>query len=96
MKLVQISVHFEYTDLIDRILDRHGVRDFVRYPMMEGRDRDGKHFGSQVFPGNFTVIQAQVEEEELDRLFEELRGFRDQKTSHKHLQAIVLPIERKL
>jgi hypothetical protein len=96
MKLVHISVHFEYSDLIDAILDRHGVVDYVRYPMVEGRDSEGRHFGTQVFPGNFTAFQAQVADERLDGLLTDLREFRDRKPTHGHLQAAVLPIERML
>ncbi|MGQ9426528.1 PG0541 family transporter-associated protein [Gilvimarinus sp. F26214L] len=94
MKFVQISVHFEYTDFIDNLLDKHRVIDYVRYPMMEGKDQEGKHFGSQVFPGNFTVYQAQVREDMIADLFEAMETFRCSKAAHHHLQAVVLPIER--
>ncbi|MFU8894651.1 MAG: PG0541 family transporter-associated protein [Luteolibacter sp.] len=96
MKFVHITVHFEYTDIIERLLDEHQVVDYVRYPMMEGKDRDGKHFGSQVFPGNFTIFQAQVREDQIDDLFEAMEKFRCSKPAHRHLQAVVLPIERSL
>lgn len=94
MKFVQIAVHFEYSDFIDGLLDRHQVIDYVRYPMMEGKDQEGKHFGSQVFPGNFTVYQAEVRQDMIDGLFREMEDFRASKEAHRHLQAIVLPIER--
>ena len=96
MKFVQINVHFEYTEIIDAMLDRHGIRESVRYPLSEGTDHDGKHHGTQVFPGNFTVIQAQVPETQVDALFNELARFRQAKPAHRHLQALVLPIERRL
>lgn len=96
MKLVQIHVHFEYTDVIDDLLDRHDIAEYVRYPMMEGRDRDGKHYGTQVFPGNFTIVQAQVPEAGIDALLEDLDRFRRQKPAHEHVQALVMPIERRL
>ena len=96
MKLVQIHVHFEYTDVIDAMLDRHGIAEFTRYSMMEGKDRDGKHYGTQVFPGNLTIFQAQVLEHRIDDLFAELERFRSSKPAHRHLQALVLPIERRL
>ncbi len=96
MKLVAIAFHFEYTQAIEGILDRHGLADYVRFPMIEGKDIEGKHFGSQVFPGNSSVVHAQVPEERLDALFAELARFRDAKPAHRHLQALVLPIERRL
>ncbi len=96
MKLVVITFHFEYTQAIEGILDRHGITDYVRFPMMEAKDAEGKHFGSQVFPGNSSVVHAQVPEAELDGLLDELAGFRDAKPAHRHLQALVFPIERRL
>jgi hypothetical protein len=94
MKLVIISFHFEYTDVIEAILDRLGITDFVRFPMMEGKDVDGKHFGTQVFPGNSSVVLAQVPEESVDGLFGQLSHFRTAKPAHQHVQALMVPIER--
>lgn len=96
MKFVQISVYFEYSDVIEAMLDRHQVTDYIRHNMVDGKDPEGKHFGSQVFPGSFTVYHAQVEAENLNRLFEELETFRLARPAHHHLQAIALPIERSL
>ncbi|MCF8109353.1 MAG: hypothetical protein K9J81_10205 [Desulfohalobiaceae bacterium] len=96
MKLLFISFHFEYTEEIEAILDRHDIQDFVRYPMLESKDIDGKHFGTQVFPGNSSVVQALVEEERLQDIKDELKAFHEAKDSHRHLQAFVLPIESNL
>lgn len=96
MKLMQITVHFEYADAITAILDHQGISHYVRYPMIAGKDREGKHYGTQVFPGNITVIQAQTPDSAIDALFRELKAFRDEKRAHRHLEAFVLPIERRL
>ncbi len=96
MKLVHITFHFEYADAIERIVDRHGVEDFVRYPMVDSKDVEGKHYGTQVFPGNAAVIQAQVPDEKVEPLLEDLGRFREEKRAHRHLQALVLPIESRL
>lgn len=96
MKFVQITVHFEYSDDIDRFLDRHEVVDYVRYNMTDGKDQEGKHFGSQVFPGSFSVYQAQVRDDEVEGLFSDMEEFRTSKPAHRHLQAVVVSIERSL
>jgi len=96
MKLVMIAFHFEYTDLIEAMLDGLGISDYVRFPMIEGKDSDGKHFGTQVFPGNSSVIHAQVPEASMDALFAQLAHFRTAKPAHQHLQALAVPIERRL
>lgn len=96
MKFLHVTYHFEYTERIEEILDDHDIRDYARYDMMEGKDSDGKHFGTQVYPGNVSAVQAQVPEEKLDDLLEDFREFRDAKPAHEHLEALVLPIERRL
>ena len=39
-------------------------------------------------------LQAKVDDGHVDRLFDALRVFRDEKKAHKHLEAVVLPVER--
>ena len=60
MKLVHVSFQVQYTDLVEEVLARQGLRAWARYGRVAGRDCDGRHEGSQAFPGNLTVIQAQV------------------------------------
>lgn len=96
MKFLHIMVHFEFADRITRILDRHGVTTYARYSMIEGQDSEGKHYGTQVFPGNVSVIQAQVPEPRLDELMRQLQSFKEEKRAHQHLEALVLPVERRL
>lgn len=93
MRLVHVTFRFEFTDAVQRILDRHDVTDFVRYAMVEGSDRDGKHFGNQVYPGNMVAIQALVPPGRVDALLDDLRRFRDEKPAHAHLRALVLAAE---
>jgi hypothetical protein len=82
--------------VIEAILDRLAISDFIRLPMVEGKDEDGKHFGTQVFPGNSSVVLAQVPEESVDGLFAQLAHFRAAKPAHQHVQALMVPIERRL
>lgn len=95
-KLVHISFPFEYAGMIERLLDKHPITHYVRYPLVDAKDEEGKHFGTQVFPGNAAVVVAQVDEDDVDALFDALRGFREEKPAHAQLQAIVIPIERTL
>ena len=96
MKFVHISFAFEYMDEMEALLDRHDVRNYVRYPRVHGKDPRGKHFGSQVFPGNFTVVQAIVDDDAVPALLAELRAFRDSRLAHKGTEAVVLAIEQRL
>jgi hypothetical protein len=96
MKFLHLTYHFEFTAAIEKILDKHGVKNFSRYPMMEGKDIDGKHFGTQVFPGNNSVVQAEIADEKVEPLLEELRTWRDAKKVHNHIRAIILPVEETL
>lgn len=96
MKFVHITFRFEYSDEIEQILDRNGVENYVRYQMQEGKDRDGKHYGTQVFPGSTTVVQARLSDEGVDALFSDLKDFRQRKDAHRHLEALAMPVERLL
>lgn len=96
MKLVHVTVQFQYAEAVEAILNRCGVERWVRVPRIHGRDRDGKHDGSQAFPGNVTLVQAQVEDGDVDALLDALVTFRDDKRAHEHLDAVVLPVERRL
>ncbi|MGD2113871.1 MAG: TolC family protein, partial [Acidobacteriota bacterium] len=96
MKLVHVSVQVQYTDPVEAILAGQGLRVWARYGRIAGRDCDGRHEGSQAFPGNLTVIQAQVPDARVDAVLDALQEFRRAKRAHRHLEALVLPIERKI
>lgn len=93
MKLIQIHYHFEFSDAVEDILERRKIKHFVRYPMVESKDRDGKHYGSKVFPGSSAVVQALVPDEDVDTLLQALKDFQQSEDSHRHLTAVVLPVE---
>lgn len=96
MKLLVITTHFEFAEIVERVLDSNGVAHYNRFGMIEGKDRDGRHMGTQVHPGNMTVFHAQAMEDQIDPIFAELKRFREAKKAHRHLEALVLPIERRL
>ncbi len=93
MKFVHITFRFEYTDRIDKILDENGIVDYVTYPMVQGGGQDGKHMGSKVYPGNFTVVQALVADEKTAALLDSLEAFRIEKPSRNHLRAVVMSVD---
>lgn len=96
MKLLHLTFHFEYEEQVEVIFDDHSIENYVRFSMMDGKDRDGKHFGSQVYPGNSTVIQAQVQEESVDQLMNDLKKLKESRETLQHLEALILPIENRL
>ena len=96
MKLIQISYHFEFADAVEAILDELEVADFVRHARVESRDRDGKHYGTKVFPGSGSLVQALVADDTVDRLLEALKDFREAEDSHRHLTAVVVEVEKVL
>lgn len=94
MKWLHISFHFEFSEIIEKILDEHDIADFVQYAMIQGKDCDGKHYGNKVFPGNLSVIQAMVPDDKVEDLLRDLKGFKDEKDAHCHLQALLFSIEK--
>ena len=93
MKLVVVSVHFEYADVIEEIVDAHSVDHYLVFPRIEGRDSEGFHEGSQVHPGNLTAVHARLDDGDVDGLLEALDAFREEKPAHGHLEAMVLNVE---
>ncbi len=96
MKLLHVTFPFEFTEQVERLLDNRNVQDYVRMSMAAGRDAAGKHQGTQVYPGNLTVIQAHIPDEAVDDLLDALQTFRDARKTHQTLTAAVLPVERSL
>jgi hypothetical protein len=96
MKLLHITFRFEFADAIQRILERHDIDRFVRWPMIEGEDRDGRAYGTKVYPGSVTVVNAQVPDDRVDAVLDDLQDFRAEREAHHHLEALVLPVERRL
>lgn len=93
MKLLHLTFRFEFTDAVEAILERNGITRFVRHPMAQGGDRDGKHYNSKVFPGAVTVVQAQVPEDAVAPLTEDLKAFREEREAHRHLEALFIHAE---
>ncbi len=96
MKLLHLSVHVQYTERLEALLRENGLRVWTCYQRVAGRDSDGRHEGSQAFPGRLTVIQAQLEDDLVDPVLEALEEFRQSKRAHRHLEALVLPVERRV
>jgi hypothetical protein len=96
MKFVMITFHFEFSEEIEAILEKHAVHDFVRYARVEGKDMSGRHYGTKVFPGHSTVVQARIEDDRVEALLDELRHFQQQEESHRHLTTLVMPVEAHL
>lgn len=96
MNLVQITFHFEFWEKIEAILDEGHIDHFIRFPAVQGKDAEGKHYGSQIFPGSISVVQALVEDENVNTLLESLKNFREERQAHRHIEAVVLNIARKL
>jgi hypothetical protein len=94
VKFLHITYHFEYTEQVEEILQRHEIRDFVRYSMVASGDRDGRHYGSKVFPGSASVTQALVADEALEDVIADLKAFRNAKDAHRHVTVTVLAAER--
>lgn len=94
MKLLHLTFQFQYTDMIEALLAKHRVMDYVFYPRIAGRDSDGKHTNSQAFPGHMTAVHAFVAEETVAPLLGDLNKFRQEKAAHRHLRAAILPVEQ--
>ena len=93
MKLLHVTYHFEFSDRIEIILDEHDIQNYVRYTPVAAKDCDGRHYGSKVFPGHNSVVQAQVPDAAAESLFEKLKEFKEAAEAHHHLNAVMLAVD---
>lgn len=96
MKLVRITVQVQYTGDIERILVDRQLPAWTCQRRVAGRDLDGRHEGSQAFPGSITAFDVRTPDDRVDDLLAALEQFRDARPTHRHLEAYVLPVERTL
>ena len=96
MKLVHVTVQVQYAEDVGEILRRHELRSWTRHDRIAGRDLDGRHDGSQAFPGNMALFQAQVADDDVSAVLDDLEKFRTAKRVHHHIEALVLPVERRI
>ncbi len=96
MKLVQITFHFEFWQQVEQILDKHEIGHFIHIPAVQGKDTEGKHYATQVFPGSVSIVHAGLNDEDVEGLLDDLNDFRGQRSAHEHLEVFVLPVERHL
>ena len=96
MKLVHITFQSQYVDTVERMLLDRGLVAWARHSRTAGRDMEGLHDQSQAFPGSVAVIQVQVPDDAVEEVLEELEEFRRAKRTHHHLEALVLPVERRI
>jgi hypothetical protein len=94
VKLLYLSFPFQHTEAVESILRRHPLGNYVVYARVAGRNEEGRHDGSQAFPGSLAVIQAQLMEEDLEGLLKDLRAFREEKKKNRFLQALTIPVEQ--
>jgi hypothetical protein len=93
MKLLHLTYHFEFSDRIETILDAHDIQNYVRHTPVAAKDCDGRHYGSKVFPGHNALVQAQVPDAAAESLFEKLKAFKEEAEAHRHLNAVLLPVD---
>lgn len=96
MKLLHITFQSQYIASLESLLLDHGLTAWARHSRAAGRDVEGLHDQSQAFPGSVAVIQVQVPDELLDEVLDDIEEFRLAKGTHRHLEAVVLPVERRL
>jgi hypothetical protein len=94
MKLVMIAYRFEYNERVEQILSANQIQDFILHPSAQGSEQDGKHYGNKVHPGLMAQVWVRVRDDALDGLLDDLRAFKEQKSAHGHLTALVLGVEQ--
>jgi nitrogen regulatory protein PII len=93
MKAFFLSYNQALTDRINKMLDDHGVRGFIRWALTEGRGSfNGEpHYGTHAWPSMNTSILAIVEDDKIEPLLNAVREI-DSTTEQQGSRAFVWDI----
>ena len=77
MKMVMISYNRAINSEIMEILEKRGIESYTKWANVQGKGKtSGPHFGSEVWPGENSVIFTAVEDEKANDLLASVKELR--------------------
>ena len=79
MKMVMISYNSAINSEIMEVLDKCGIANYTKWAQVHGKGKtSGPHLGSEVWPGENSVIFAAVEDKDIEGLLKGIKNLRTQ------------------
>lgn len=77
MKMVMISYNSAIESEVTEVLEKSGIENYTKWIRVQGRgNASGPHFGSEVWPGENSVIFSATEDEKLENLLRYIKELR--------------------
>ena len=93
VKMVMISYNSAINSEVMELLEKCGIRNYTKWTQVQGKgETSGSHFGSEIWPGENSVLAIAIEDNEKNKLIEGLKNLR-QKLGKEGIKAFVLPVE---
>ena len=94
MKMAMISYNSAINSEIMEALEKCGIENYTKWTQVHGKGKaSGPHFGSDVWPGENSVILAAIEDEKKEELLECIEKLRV-KLGKEGVKAFVWPLEK--
>ena len=93
MKMVMISYNSAIESEVMDIFKKCDIENYTKWTQVQGKGKtSGPHLGSEVWPGENSVIFTAIEDEKKEALLEYIKKLRV-KLGKEGVKAFVLPIE---
>ena len=93
MKMVMISYNSAINSEIIEALEKSGVENYTKWIQVQGKGKSsGSHFGSEIWPGENSVLFCAMEEEKAESLLRHIKQLRV-KLNTAGVKAFVWPLE---
>ena len=93
MKMVMISYNSAINSEVMEVLERRAVGSYTKWIQVQGKgETSGSHFGSEVWPGENSVLMIAIDDNEKDKLIEGIKELR-QRLGKEGIKAFVWSLE---
>ena len=93
MKMVMISYNSAINSEVMEVLKKCGIENYTRWTQVQGKGKaSGSHFGSEVWPGENSVIFSAMEHEKVEDLLKYIKDLR-RRLGREGIKAFVWPLE---
>ena len=77
MKMVMISYNSAIDSEVIDVLEKCGIENYTRWTRVQGKGRtSGRHFGSEIWPGENSVIFVAIEDKKSEDLLKCIKDLR--------------------
>ncbi len=93
MKMVMVSYNSAIDSEVMEALEKCGIENYTKWIRVQGKGKtSGPHFGSEVWPGENSVIFSAIEDGKIEDLLKNIKDLRT-KLGKEGIKAFIWPLE---